>query len=235
MYRAHSLLNTPPDDTKLWRYLDLSHFLSLLYGQALYFANVIEFEDKWEGALPARMEEALRCLYQDVTQMEEIDDVLLDSFKRSLRTLQATYGVNCWHKNDVESVAMWKLYTHGTDGVAIQTTVGRLKACLASETRPIYIADVKYGHVEHREEGPIAHHTLIPIVTKRQSFEHESEVRLILERESDIYRVGNHEIFGGEEGFPILSKSETVKVDLTNLIVKIVTSPTYPGWAVPSL
>jgi hypothetical protein len=236
MYRAHQLLNTPQDDTKLWRYLDLFHFFWLLSRQSLYFANLVEFsDDKWEGALPAGMEEALRRMYRESTLMEEIDPEMLKIFKRALISLQATYGVNCWHKNKVESVAMWKLYTHGMDGVAIQTTVGRLKACLSPEPRPIYIADVKYGHDEHSEEDPISDNALIPIVTKRRSFEHESEVRLILERELDIYRVVNHEIFGGEEGFPVLSKGETVKVDLTNLIVKIVASPTYPLWAIPSL
>jgi hypothetical protein len=158
-------MNTPPDETKLWRYLDLFHFLGLLSQQSLYFANLVEFsDDKWEGALPAGMEEALRFMYRDVTLMEEIDPEMLRVFKRSLISLHATYGVNCWHKNQVESVAMWKLYTHGMDGVAIQTTVGRLKTCLSPEPRPVYIAAVKYGHDEHKED-PLAHDALIPIVT----------------------------------------------------------------------
>jgi hypothetical protein len=50
--RPSTALSTPPDATKLWRYLDLYHFLWLLSQQALYFANVNQFGDHWEGALP---------------------------------------------------------------------------------------------------------------------------------------------------------------------------------------
>jgi hypothetical protein len=45
MYRGHDVLTTPPDTTKVWRYLNLSHFLSLLSSRALYFASLAEFED----------------------------------------------------------------------------------------------------------------------------------------------------------------------------------------------
>jgi hypothetical protein len=52
MHRVHHFLSAPPNDTKVWRYLDLSHFLWLLSRRALYFASVLEFDDLWEGALP---------------------------------------------------------------------------------------------------------------------------------------------------------------------------------------
>jgi len=35
--------------------------------------------------------------------------------------------VNPWHKNEFESAAMWKLYLKSEEGVAIRTTVERLK------------------------------------------------------------------------------------------------------------
>jgi hypothetical protein len=230
MYRAHTLLSTPPDDAELWRYLDLSHFLWLLSQQALYFANVKEFsDDAWEGAFPAGTEEALRRMYWEGMggdpapaganiPKEQTEPAMIQIFKRALISQQATYGVNCWHKNKVESVAMWKLYTQGKDGVAIQTTVGHLKACLLHEPRLIYIANVKYGH---DAQDPISDDPLIPIITKRRSFEHESEVRLILERR-------NQKAFAPLTG-------ETVAVDVRNLINRIVASPNYPGWAMASL
>jgi hypothetical protein len=46
---------TPPNDAKFWRYLDLSHFLWLLSQRSLYFSKLTEFEDKWEGAVPAAL------------------------------------------------------------------------------------------------------------------------------------------------------------------------------------
>jgi hypothetical protein len=46
------------------------------------------------------------------------------------------YGVNCWHENEVESVAMWKLYTHGKDVVAIQTKLSNLKSVYQRNAGP---------------------------------------------------------------------------------------------------
>jgi hypothetical protein len=60
MFREHESLDTPEDDTILWRYLDLSHFLNLLNRQTFYFANRREFDDSWEGAIPATTTEAAK-------------------------------------------------------------------------------------------------------------------------------------------------------------------------------
>ncbi len=56
------------------------------------------------------------------------------------------WRVNCWHRNKLESIAMWKLYTHGNDGVAIQSTVRRLKDSIeASPRRNFVIGSVNYS------------------------------------------------------------------------------------------
>jgi hypothetical protein len=245
MYREHKALRTPPDDTNLWRYLDLSHFLLLLSRQSLYFANRSEFDDPWEGVIPAGTTEAIKRAYRFAVRSygtvlgadpskEELEPERLRRFEMDLRFEQAIYGVNCWHKNEVESVAMWKLYTQGKDGVAIQTTVGRLKDCLSHEPRPIFIAEVNYrDHGILPEEELISHDALIPIVTKRRSFAHESEARIILDRHRDTHPVAG-QVFSSEEAFGP-SKGETVAINVNNLIERIVASPTYPEWARASL
>jgi hypothetical protein len=239
MYSVHPSLSTPPDNTKVCRYLDLSHFLSLLSRRTLYFANVTEFDDRWEGALHAGTIEALRRDYRHFirnygasvgvdTTKEELEPETLQKFKTDLRSDQAIYGINCWHQNEVESVGMWKLYTHGKDGVAIQTTVGRLKACLSHETRRIFIAQVHYvDHETLPAETLISYESLIPIVAKRRSFAHESEVRLIMDRRRET----DHDV----EELRSSVSGENIAVDISNLIEKIVASPDYPGWAMASL
>jgi hypothetical protein len=165
---------------------------------------------------------------------EELEPERLRRFEMDLRFEQAIYGVNCWHKNEVESVAMWKLYTQGKDGVAIQTTVGRLKDCLSHEPRPIFIAEVNYRyHGILPEEELISHDALVAIVTKRRSFAHESEVRIILDRHRDTHPVAG-QVFSSEEAFGP-SKGEAVAINVKNLIERIVASPTYPEWARASL
>jgi hypothetical protein len=228
------MLITPPDDTKLWRYLDLSRFLWLLSRKSLYFANIGEFlDDKWEGTLPKATIQGLKRFLRISAEKhgerppkEGAEQEALRSLMSAVKTLQPMYVVNCWHRNDVESVAMWKLYTKGMDGVAIQSTVGRLKACLLHERRTIYIAQVKYGH-EVPDDGLVSPHALIPIITKRRSFEHESEVRLVLDRYNSALPTTDE--------LSRKSRGEAITVDLSTLIEKIVASPDYPEWARASL
>ncbi len=238
MYKPYPVLRTPPDETKLWRYVDLSHFLSLLSRRALYFANLAEFDDLWEGALPAGSTVGLirtfaKVLGEDGTDAAAIaaarpESFMLRMFKEVLKSAQGIYGVNCWHCNEVESVAMWKLYTNGKDGVAIQSTVGRLKACLSHEPRNLFIAEVQYRdhHAEPTEES-ISHDALLPLITKRRSFAHESEVRLLLDRRPNEF-VDVPELRRSVSG-------ESVAVDLPGLVERIVASPDYPQWALTSL
>ena len=41
----------PHDDSKLWRYMDLSKFVSFLSTGALFFTRADRFEDTWEGTV----------------------------------------------------------------------------------------------------------------------------------------------------------------------------------------
>jgi hypothetical protein len=38
--------------------------------------------------------------------------------------------VTCWHMNECESAAMWKLYSTAKESVCVQTTYGRLRSVL---------------------------------------------------------------------------------------------------------
>lgn len=229
MYTECSTFRTPPDASRLWRYLNLSEFLWLLQARALYFARVTEFDDKWEGKLSRSFIEGLvpdavdRRLVETKNTLEE--SVLL-FLRKSFRATQLIYGISCWHLNEVESVAMWKLYTHGQDGVAIQTTVGRLKLCLSHEQRKIFVAEVNY--LDHEAQGKVPPNILLPLATKARSFSHESEVRVILERMRGREQAEFFSLLRSDFG-------ETISVDLSTLIEKIVVAPEYPGWAVESL
>lgn len=100
MYCEKPFLHTPPDDTKLWRYLDLSYFLWLLSRQSLYFADLIEFDDQWEGALPAGSIEGLKRMAASVP-LKDLDKLIHNwiganrdlsihqRFKNALKYLQA--------------------------------------------------------------------------------------------------------------------------------------------------
>src|SRR5258706_406031 len=58
------------------------------------------------------------------------------------------YCVNCWHVNEGESAAMWDLYAN-SKGIAIRSTVGRLKKSLRPEQRKIALCKVEYGEARN--------------------------------------------------------------------------------------
>jgi len=42
-------------------------------------------------------------------------------------------AINCWHMNDHESAAMWKLYLKSDEGIAIQSTYRKLKDAITDD------------------------------------------------------------------------------------------------------
>lgn len=55
--------------------------------------------------------------------------------RRAYQAISQCQAVNCWHRNDGESEAMWRLYAEGGRGVAIETTSEALKQLLKPSSR----------------------------------------------------------------------------------------------------
>lgn len=157
-----------PSDARIWRYMDVEKLLSILLHKSLFFASgrTLSAADKFEG--------------QATTA--EIDSLQLNSSKiKAVETEWAKYTpqsffFNCWHMNDSESDAMWKLYVNGNGGVAIQSTIQRLKQSFSTIEEEIYLGKIKYideGHLEGYDMY------LRRYMRKRRAFEHEREIRAI--------------------------------------------------------
>ncbi len=221
MYQPHLQFKTPADDTKLWRYMNLSQFMWMLFSGSLYFSTLRELQDPWEGtwasAFFSHLEKSrhiasLKKLGHSVSRAKQ-------NMINEIRSEEGRYGVSCWHRNEVESIAMWKLYTDGKDGVAIQTTIDRLKSSVAGDPRYIYIGDVEYT------DQPELHHpgkeviTIRPMLLKGTSYSHEREVRVFLNRFLDLA--------GYEESrrSPSHLKGEALKIELSTLIQQVIVAP----------
>jgi len=92
-----------------------------------------------------------------------------------MREFRQRLYVNCWHMNEHESLAMWKLYTSMNDSICVQSTYRRLWDCLP--TKGIHVGTVTYidYDLERFEDGNVFN----PIMHKRKSFSHEREVRAV--------------------------------------------------------
>ncbi|MBE3115958.1 hypothetical protein IMZ68_02015 [Candidatus Bathyarchaeota archaeon] len=122
----HPVFKKPTDENiKIWRYMSFAEYVSLLDRKALYFTRVDRLEDKFEATLPKHIFDPLF-----EAQLTEEQRHIVESNKESIlwynELLKKDTVVNCWHINDYESDAMWKLYLKGEEGVTIQSTYRQL-------------------------------------------------------------------------------------------------------------
>lgn len=179
MYIAHPHLEQPADDARLWRYMAPTTFLSMLLGRSLFFATLASFEDPFEGVPPPAVLEAARKLRHP----ESADAARrLAAWKTMIERCRATVCASCWHLGEEESEAMWKLYGRFDDGLAIVSTLKSIRATFRDH-------DVSGGLVDYSgrefEPGDTDDSLLQWAATKRPSYKHESEFRLLARRTPD--------------------------------------------------
>ncbi len=228
MYKEHPEFHKPEGKkTKVWRYMDFTKFVSMLDENKLFFSRADKLGDPFEGSYPVenirqreRMQEKLlKTLPHAFKSIYERKPEGLISFHRNLPRF---IFINSWHENSQESAAMWSLYLKSNDGIAVQSTFGRLKECFESETPVVYIGEVEYR--DYIKEMIPSNNFFSPFLHKRKSFEHEKELRMLV-MAYDMTK----------EGLPNLSKPPYsdgvgVKVNLEKLIGNIYVSPTSPKW-----
>ena len=217
----------PPGEAILWRYTDLAKFIALLKDRALYFVRADRLGDPFEGAKgSAKRKETWDSFYLEFFRSavrnpppgittsftsEEIEDKaqrLLQALEKGgLREREQTY-VSCWHESEHESEALWRRYGgHGDLAIAIRTTASRLIRSLGDDPG-IKIGRVKYVDMARQFVGVNE-----AFFRKRRSFEHEQEVRALVQ-------IFQNPPDGGH----------IMPVDLGTLIESVVVSPIAPVW-----
>ena len=216
----------PEKDVLLWRYQDFPKFVSLLDSGGLFFTRADNFEDSFEGArgfnfqkdaiyeaskpeLILKAKSKLIAAGNDNPTDVEIDAEVEEEMKALIEAQEAKrkdYFVSCWHANERESEAMWKLYISAKkQGVAIQTTMERL--CYSIGKTGFEVGCVNY--ISYAIPLGIDN---IPIWYKRTAFQHEKEVRAIFRDP------GNN------------AAGLMISMDLNILIEKVYISPSAAGW-----
>ncbi|TDE45846.1 DUF2971 domain-containing protein [Flavobacterium rhamnosiphilum] len=204
MYINNPNIKLPEDpNTVVWKYLDLSKFLDLLLSQKLFMSRSDKFEDQYEGT------------FSEPT-FEEIKKLSIDNpdFLNFYKTHREKVAISSWHINEYESFAMWQIFTQNSEGLAIQSTIGRLQESLGPETNfNQYIGEVNY--IDYKKEHIPFDDMFFPFLFKRKSFQYEREVRII----SDI----------GESDIKI-NEGLKINVDINQLIEKIYIHPKSENW-----
>lgn len=157
MYQCHKYFDTPPDKTLVYRYMSFAKFVYLLQYKELYFARLDHLDDEMEGI---------------------IDDFSLQDKSRE-SYLRINKYVNCWHINEHESEAMWKLYgAVRSESIAVKSSVGRIKTAIANDPIPTMIGKIDYDKDLQKLNDEVLHNFYPQVLYKRKIFEHEKELRL---------------------------------------------------------
>jgi hypothetical protein len=210
--------------------MDLPKFLSFLDKKALFFCRIDSFDDPFEGSAPVSLVN-WRSNHSDRKSLRADDTSLIRTHRRN--TI-----VNCWHLSEVESLAMWKLYSFNNFGVAIRSTITRLgdsfqkhngedveneKFKANPSVLSLRIGTVRY--IDFAESASNPPHPQELHYYKRASFQYEQELRAVVCAYPYCGDPTDHSVFpnGGD----------LVPVNLSKLLEAVYVAPKAPPWYLP--
>ena len=206
--------NQPDPNDTVWRYLDLPRFISVIQTRQLYFSQSSMMKDKWEGAVAGHDVHA------------RVDARLMSMFNA-----RQTHYLNCWYVSKFESAGMWDLYQHGSQGVAIRSTWGRLTDSITSQY-PIHGGLVKYIDYDKRAFNMVQN-VGTSFMYKRRQFDHEREARLVLWSDDS----GGPSLWARTQDQSAMVRVDKtdppgygIDVDLSILVDALVVAPDAPPW-----
>lgn len=162
-----------------------------------------KFEDQYEGTFSEPTFDEIKKLSTDNPD-----------FLKYYKTHREKVAISSWHINEYESFAMWQIFTQNSEGLAIQSTIGRLQKALVPElTYKQYIGEVNY--IDYKKEYIPFDDMFFPFLFKRKSFQYEREVRII----TDV-----------TQNNTVLNDGLKINVDIEQLIDKIYIHPKSENW-----
>jgi hypothetical protein len=199
---------------RVWRYMDFTKFVSLLDSSALYFSRADCLGDPFEGSYSQGNIDKRPVIYKDI---EKRDNIFVKMARMAKWAREWTL-INCWHMNQHESAAMWKLYAKSDDAIAIVSTYYKLVDRLPQRA---LIGLVRY--IDYDRDWLPEGNSLYPFVHKRRSFDHEREVRAVIQE----FPIANDTILV-EKTNP--ECGSMVAVQLRALIDEVYVAPTSSQW-----
>lgn len=172
----------PPEDpdVRVWRYMALERFESMLEEHGLFFARSHLFEDQREGSATHRQAWSRLPSDFNLPDGRKVRIPLGERMAEMSRWNRQWVCISYWHMNETESAAMWKLYAQSEKAVCVQSTFRRLRDTLREYTAiapwPI-IGVVRY--IDHSTDVIPSQAILAPYFHKPREYAHERELRAV--------------------------------------------------------
>lgn len=228
---THPVLLVPKNNVKLWRYMDIASFLSLLVDSSLSFVRADLMEDKFEGTFPKLNSHMLNSQAKTLISEGKLRNEYINLSEILTRDKTHIF-MNCWCKEDTEMIHMWKIYSK-QNGVAIETTYEDLKSSI-SDDESIFPTEIRYVDFD-RQSFDFKSNGLSLFTIKRIEYKSESEFRLLVSHprkiENQLTKYKTHEEIAIPRAIAYeRTKVIKIKVDLEKLIKTIHISPFAPDW-----
>lgn len=231
MNRHAKTFRIPARNAKIWKYLDLSKFISLINDEALTFTRVDVLNDPFEGSYSKPSIDERKDFYSDLSHEE------YGNLSEVFKSFKAFTFVNCWHINKYESAAMWGLYLKSSEGIAIQSTYDKLDKSFENELNDLEVALGKINYIDYSKDSMNVSNPLFAFFYKRKSFEYENELRAaftqIPAEKGEFINLADFDNTIGKNfdiEKPLNDKIIKLKIRLDILIDKIYVSPTAEDW-----
>ncbi|WP_417824193.1 hypothetical protein [Thalassospira lucentensis] len=135
------------------------------------------------------------------------------------KTLACWVDVQCWHRNDAESMAMWKIYGGAEPSLAIRSTVRNLSnSMLPNGNERVHLKNIQYYN--SLEPADFFVDDFSSVASKEIAYDYEHELRVIAYTPSDKQHLHQDR----------QAKGRYISVNLEELISDIVISPNAPNW-----
>lgn len=258
-FEEHTSFTRPTVAVKLWRYMDLPKFLSILTSQSLWLTNaeILAVGDPHEGTLSTWQFFHRQWKAADEVPKSFLDQIVLHYSQGTDGTAKAAfekfyilneqlgilthfwrrnYFISCWHAADHESIAMWKIYGSPGPGIAVISNGARLETALSQNAHRLYLGYVRY--FDEIFDQIDSSNGLNAIISKRKCFSYEREVRLVYWDFANMHDpLQDAEWNEATRRFsPITEDTRplvpgiSLRCDLSSLIETVVISPDAPPW-----
>ena len=217
-------VNLPDAQNRLWCYLNLPKFISMLTTNSLWFGRGDQLGDPLEGSLAQFNVENRVETYKDSIPEEAFAQMAIAKQIQRSRVF-----CNCWFESEYESWGMWSNYSD-PNGVVI---VSDLNAMEAAFELPDKIMAGKVNYVDYKTFWIPEGNVLEPFFYKQIEYSSEKEFRLVINSFETTKYLPTVNPDMRQPSIP--GKGISVPVDLTKLISEIRVHPYAPDWYLDQL